>query len=502
MKKFLIKTKFLILLSISLTGLTIFGIIAFLTVEKLKINGKLYLKIIEGKDLVADILPPPEYIIESYLTVFEMTNTDSNDKLNQYIQYFDKLQKEYYNRHEYWTRTLEQGDIRNYMLESAYKPADRFYSMVKTQLVPLLKEKRMDEAKNLITTEIKPLYLQHRNAVDKVVELANKQNENNESSAHHAIQVYYTFLTLLFLAIVIANIIFSYRIIISISRPLARGIDFAKSIANGNLKQEFTSGNKDEIGQLAESLSEMANQLKQVIKTVAVSSNHLEKTSIQFNEASQFISKGANEQAATIEEITSSIDEMLSGIQSNTENAKRSEEISELSHQGILNMAGQTQKIVDSNRLVATKVQIINEIAFQTNILALNAAVEAARSGEQGKGFAVVATEIRKLAEKSKIAADEIVEITSANLILTEETSQQMSAILPNIEKSTALVREISVSSQEQNLGVEQINHAVQQLNQVTVQNVNSSEILANNAEDLTLEAKQLNEAVSYFQIE
>jgi methyl-accepting chemotaxis protein len=283
MKKFLIKTKLLVLLSISFLGLSIFAIVAYLTVEKLKINGSLYLKIIEGKDLVADILPPPEYIIESYLTVFEMTNNDSDDKLNQYIQYFDKLQKEYYNRHEYWTKVLEPGDIRNLMLESAYNPADRFYSMVKGQLVPLLKEKRMDEAKNLVTSEIKPLYLQHRNAVDKIVELANKQNGNNETAAHRAIQKYYIFLTILFFAIVIAIIIFSYVIIISISRPLARGVEFAKSIADGNLKQEFTFSNKDEIGQLAQSLAEMANQLKQVLKIVAESSNHLEKTSLQFN---------------------------------------------------------------------------------------------------------------------------------------------------------------------------------------------------------------------------
>jgi methyl-accepting chemotaxis protein len=499
MKNILIRTKLLILIGISILGLTVFGILSYYTIEKLKINGHLYNKIVEGKDLVADILPPPEYIIESYLVVLEMVNSKSDTELENYIGNFTSLEKDYYNRHEYWSKVLEEGEIKNNMVQLSFESADKFYKKITSELIPLLKSKDKEKALTLIDLEIKPLYNEHRKFIDKVVELSNNQNGNVEIEAKSTIHVSYVILFLLFLTIIVIIILFSIFIINSITTPLKRGVEFAHQIAEGNLQSEYIFTNNDEIGQLAKSLTEMVKQLNQVVSSVANSSSLIAITSQQFSSASQLISQGANEQASSIEEISSSVEEMVSGIQQNADNAKQTEHISDHSRTGIVSLANHTKTIIESNRTVAEKIKIINDIAFQTNILALNAAVEAARAGDQGKGFAVVASEVRKLAERSKSAADEIIQLTNTNLSLTEETGNRMNIILPDIEKATDLVKEIVASSMEQNNGAEQMNNAIQQLNNVTQQNASSSEELATNAEQLALHAKELNDIIAYF---
>src|SRR6056297_1170692 len=157
------------------------------------------------------------------------------------------------------------------------------------------------------------------------------------------------------------------------------------------------------------------------------------------------------------------------------------------------------KKSLKSIQEIADKITIINDIAFQTNILALNAAVEAARGGEYGKGFAVVAAEVRKLAERSKTAADEIVELANSSVEVTKESDQLIDNLVPEIEKVAKLIQEINAASQEQNSGTDQINNAVQQLNQVTQQNAASSEELATSAEEMAGQADQLKETISYF---
>lgn len=285
----------------------------------------------------------------------------------------------------------------------------------------------------------------------------------------------------------------------SITIALKKGVDFAKHIAQGDLTVELNINQKDEIGELAASLSQMLSKLREIVLSIRMGADSIAAASAQISNGSQQLSEGATEQASSTEEISSSMEEMVSNIQQNTDNAKQTESISSKATESMMDMSKIGKESFDSIRTIAEKITIINDIAFQTNLLALNAAVEAARAGEHGRGFAVVAAEVRKLAERSKLAADEIESLSRNSLKITEKTRESLEALVPEIQKTSQLVQEITAASIEQNSGADQINSAIQQLNVVTQQNAASSEEMATSAEELSSQAESLKETVSYF---
>ncbi len=287
----------------------------------------------------------------------------------------------------------------------------------------------------------------------------------------------------------------------SFSMPLIRGVEFAKTIAAGNIQGSVNINRKDEIGQLIGALNDMAGRLRNVIINIRSSAENIASASDQMSTSSQEMSESSNEQASSTEEVSSTMEEMQANIQQNANNSKQTEEIAQKAARDIQVGGKAVVKTVEAMTIIADKIKIINEIAFQTNILALNAAVEAARAGEEGRGFAVVAGEVKSLADRSRDAAEEIDKVSTNSLNVAENAGKLFSEIVPQIDKTAKLVQDITTSSMEQNSSVNQVTNAVEQLNRVTQQSSAVAEEVASSSEELASQADQLKQIIAFFNV-
>ncbi len=317
------------------------------------------------------------------------------------------------------------------------------------------------------------------------------------------------------LAVVVA-VLLGLWVTRSITRPIGRAVEVARAVAAGDLTQQIEVKARDEVGLLLESLRDMNASLIRVVSQVRQGSESVASASMQIAQGNSDLSSRTESQASALEETAASMEELGSTVSQNADNARQANQLAQaasgVAEQGgvVVSQVVDTMKgISDSSRRISDIINVIDGIAFQTNILALNAAVEAARAGEQGRGFAVVAGEVRNLAQRSAGAAKEIKELITASVEriesgaqLADQAGSTMTEVVGSIRRVTDIMGEISAASSEQSAGVSQVGEAVTEMDQTTQQNAALVEEMAAAASSLRSQAQDLVQAVSVFRLD
>jgi methyl-accepting chemotaxis protein WspA len=453
-----LSTKLTLLVAIFLVGLLAFTAVAWQTLARVKVNGPLYHDIVQGKDIIADVLPPPEYIIESYLVVLQMVEEKDKSRVLAYIERGKKLRGEYDQRHAFWIEDLTPSQLKELLVTQSYRPAMEFYELRDREVIPALLAGDSARARELAYGKLQERYDEHRHAVDEVVRLATAQNLAHEKSATELVSSSSTMLIGLAAVIVALVLWMAWLIVRSLVSRLQRS-----SVALMSTATQIAATSKEQQATV-NGYSASTTQIAAAVKEISATSQELQSTLEQ-------VSGVAANAASLAENGRSGLDEMdgtmrqLSGATSSISSK----------------LAVIREKANDINLVVTT----ITKVADQTNLLSVNAAIEAEKAGEYGLGFLVVAREIRRLADQSAVATldieqmvrhmqaavnagvmemDKFTEQVRHGVITVGTINQQLSQIIEQVQELNGRIESVNEGMRSQSQGASQISDAMTQL--------------------------------------
>ena len=536
-----LRGKFVLLLAV--LGVLLGGVSYFVidTISLTRVNGPLYTEIIKGKDLTADILPPPAFLIESYLLIHEMLDETDPARFAKDMERLTLLEEQFEARNKHWETTLESGPLRDALVNNAHKHGVELFTIIRQEYIPLLKRGDQTGAARMLEGKLRDSYQEHLAAVEQVVGLAaawTAEEERNVNDVVASRSLWNVAMLVGLIGLVAVLNLYTARII---QKPLA---DIKAMIDNADLNTQLEGRRKDEIGDLQRSFNTFVGTIRASILRVHEGTASLASAASEITSSTEEMAAGAQEQSTQSAEVAAAVGEMAATIGTNSETAQHAVDTAEEARvaavrgrsvvtetmQGmkrITAVVGQSSAMVEklgkTGDQIGEIISVIDDIADQTNLLALNAAIEAARAGDQGRGFAVVADEVRRLAERTTNATKEIanmikqVQRETAEAVasmeqgtrevrngehLVTEADASLQQILGTSDQVKQLITQIAAASQQQSTAAEQIARNVTSITSVTNETALGIQQIARASEDLDRLASGLRSAVESFNIQ
>ena len=460
--------------------LMLFAALAFHTLNQLRVNGPLYQTIVQGKDLIADILPPPEYILESYLVTLQILGEPRAEQLQGLIEKGEQLKREYVTRHEFWVKTLPEGRMRVAMVEDSYAPALAFFELRDRRFLPAIQAGNQAKAAELAYGPMRTEYELHRKAIDQVVQMATRQNADGEAMASVMISTQTRNLLLIALTGIIGLSGLAYWITRGIAGPVRHTVEMLKDIADGegDLTRRLQVNGADEISDLARYFNRFVEKLQGIISqmvvnavTVAAAATELSTISAQTAQSVQTLSSrtatvaaaaeqssvntasvaaGMEQAALNLASVAGATEQMSATIGDIAASTEKARAISRQAGDQAGSVSALMQELSQAAREIGKVTEAITAISSQTNLLALNATIEAARAGAAGKGFAVVANEIKELARQTAGATEDIKRRISGMQHATASATGDIAKIATVIAEVNHLIAGIASAIEEQ----------------------------------------------------
>ena len=538
------KNKLWLLVGVFAAGFLVSVAFSFSTLNHVKVNGPIYKDIVQQKDLLADILPPPEYLVETYLVALQMAGPDKA-KLPALADKARALAKDFEDRHQYWLKELPDGQAKTLLVDTAYRPGVAMLDALQRELVPAL-QRGDARAAEAALEEVAKAYEEHRVAIDELVKLAVADAAEHEAEAVTTVSGETTMVLVIAGVFLALGVGVSLWILRDVMRQLggdpAYAAEMVKGIAQGDLSRSIDIAPDDTVSLLA-GMKQMQTALHDVIGQINAAAMRLGDASQSLATTAQQVADGSSQQSDSASSIAASVEEMTVSINMVSDSANTAhslaDEARQLSIAGakhVRETVGEMNTIagsVDSSAQVVRQlgeqsqkisgiVGVIREIADQTNLLALNAAIEAARAGEQGRGFAVVADEVRKLAEKTATSTQEIANMigeiqqgtqtavkqmeagsaqVETGVTVANATGTAMTSIEAGAGKVLTAVDEISIALKEQAVASNQISQGVEKIAQMTEENSAAVGAVSQAAAELQKLAGDLKANVSRFRL-